>query len=542
MTAWTGTPRLVRLALRRDRVLLPVWIVAICGLIAAVIAAETSIYQDAGQRAAGAAFGAANIMARVADGPASGTSLGAMSIVESYLVLAIFVALMSGQAVVRHTRLDEETGRAELIGSSVVGRHARLSAALIVAAVANAVIALAATLVLVAYGLPFGGSLAAAVSLVGVGLAFASVAAVAAQASVTQRGANGLVGLALGVAFLLRAVGDAFGTVAPNGVELVSSWPSWLSPIGWGQQMRPFYQDNWAIGALFFGFAVLVVGLAYRLSAGRDLGAGLMRERPGPASASPRLLSPWGLAWRLQRAPLLAWTVGMVIMGGTFGAVGTTADDFENVSPQLTEMLQQQFPGAALVDVFAAFMMGFLGVAAAGYTIQALLRMRAEEVSGRLEPVLATSVDRGRWLASHGVIAGLGTAAVIGAMGLAATLGYVAAGGDLAGGLDQTGAALTQLPPALALGAFVLAAFALAPRFAPAIGWSALAISLVVGQLGEMLKLPQAAINLSPFMHMPAVPAEALAITPIALLLASTLALVAIAVAAFRRRDLAIHA
>ena len=124
MTAWTGTPRLVRLALRRDRVRLPVWIVAICGLIAAVIAAETSIYQDAAQRAAGAAFSADNIMSRFADGPASGTSLGAMSIVESYLVLAIFVALMSAQAVVRHTRLDEETGRAELIESSVVGRHA----------------------------------------------------------------------------------------------------------------------------------------------------------------------------------------------------------------------------------------------------------------------------------------------------------------------------------------------------------------------------------------------------------------------------------
>ena len=542
MTAWTGTPRLVRLALRQDRLRLPVWIAAICGLIAAVIAAETSIYQDAAQRAAGAAFSADNIISRFADGPASGTSLGAMSIVESYLVLAIFVALMSAQAVVRHTRLDEETGRAELIESSVVGRHARLTAALIVAAVANAIIAIAATLVLSAYGLPFGGSLAAGVSLAGVGLAFASVAAVAAQVSVTQRGANGLVGLALGAAFLLRAVGDAFGTVAPNGVELVSSWPSWLSPIGWGQQMRPFYQDNWAIGALFLAFAVLGVGLAYRLSAGRDLGAGLLRERSGPASASPGLLSPWGLAWRLQRVPLLAWTVGMVIMGGTFGAVGTTADDFENVSPQLTEMLQEQFPGAALVDVLAAFMMGILGVAAAGYTIQAVLRMRAEEASGRLEPVLATSVDRGAWLASHGVIAGLGTVAVIGAMGRAATLGYAASGGDLTGGLGQTGAALTQLPPALALGAFAMAAFALAPRFAPAIGWAALAISLVVGQLGEMLKLPQAAINLSPFTHMPAVPAEVLAITPIALLLASSIAFVAIAVAAFGRRDLAIPA
>ena len=306
--------------------------------------------------------------------------------------------------------------------------------------------------------------------------------------------------------------------------------------------MRPFYQDNWAIGALFLGFAALAVGLAYRLSARRDLGTGLIHERRGPASASPRLLSPWGLAWRLQRTPLLAWTMGTVVMGATFGAIGTSVDDLENVSPQLAELLQQQFPGAALVDVVAAFMMGFLGVVAAGYTVQALLRMRAEEVSGRLEPVLATSVDRGMWLASHGVIAGLGTAAVIGAMGLAAALGYIAAGGDFAGGFDQIGAALTQLPPALALGALVLAAFALTPRFAPAIGWSALAISLVVGQLGEMLKLPQAAINLSPFSHMPAVPAEALTTTPIALLIAASLALVAIAVAAFRRRDLAIHA
>ncbi len=206
-------------------------------------------------------------------------------------------------------------------------------------------------------------------------------------------------------------------------------------------------------------------------------------------------------------------------------------------------MLQEQFPGADLVDVFAAFLMGLLGVAAAGYTVQALLRMRGEEASGRLEPVLATSVGRGRWLASHGVIAGLGTIGVIGAMGLAATLGYVAAGGDLAGGLDHTGAALAQLPSALTLGAFVAAAFAVVPRFAPAIGWAALAISLVVGQLGEMLKLPQAAtVDLSPFTHVPAVPAEALAIRPIVLLFAAAAGFVAVAVAAFRRRDLAIPA
>ena len=190
-----------------------------------------------------------------------------MSVVEGYLVLAIFVALMAGQAVVRHTRLDEETGRAELIGSSVVGRHARLTAALIVAVGASLVVGLATTAVLLSFGLPVEGSFAAGASYAGVGVAFAAVAAVAAQLAVSQRGANGLIGLALGVSFLLRSVGDALGHVDPSGVKLISSWPSWLSPLGWGQQIRPYGGNHWDVTFLFVGLSVVCVGVAFRLAA-----------------------------------------------------------------------------------------------------------------------------------------------------------------------------------------------------------------------------------------------------------------------------------
>src|SRR5665647_3558178 len=98
-------------------------------------------------------FSAGNPIARVCDGPASGTDLGAMALVEGWKVLAIFVALMSAQAVVRHTRQDEETGRAELIGSGVVGRQARLTAALIVAVGASLIVGAGVSLVLVSHGL-----------------------------------------------------------------------------------------------------------------------------------------------------------------------------------------------------------------------------------------------------------------------------------------------------------------------------------------------------------------------------------------------------
>ena len=44
---------------------------------------------------------------------------------RGYVTLAILAAVMSALTVVRHTRQNEETGRAELLGAGVVGRSPR---------------------------------------------------------------------------------------------------------------------------------------------------------------------------------------------------------------------------------------------------------------------------------------------------------------------------------------------------------------------------------------------------------------------------------
>ncbi|WP_291378338.1 hypothetical protein [Demequina sp.] len=542
MTDWKGTWRLVRHGLRRDRVVLPVWIAALTGLSAAVVAAEVAMYATAAERAHGAAFGAANVFTRIMDGPASGTSLGAISMVEAFQKLAIFVALMAAQAVVRHTRQDEETGRAELIGSGVVGRQARLTAALIVSVGASFIVGAGVTMALLAHGLPLEGSLASGAALAATGACFAAIAGVAAQVSTTQRGANALAGGVLGLSFLLRAVGDAFGTVTASGVELVSAWPSWLSPLGWGQQMRVFHQDNWAVLALF---SVLFVGLAvtaFALGNRRDMGAGLIADRSGPAEAPPRLLSPGGLALRLQKWPLITWGAALVVTGVAFGAVGESMEDFADTNPQVADLFLGVAPGATIVELYFALVFSFIAVAAAGYTVQALLRMRAEEVSGRLEPILSTSVGRIAWLASHGRFAVGGTVAVLVACGGAAALSHGVVSGDFAAGWGVMAAALVQIPAVLALGAVVFALFGVAPRWAGALSWAALAVSFVMGQFGDLLELPQWALNMSPFTHVPAVPAVALSYGPLVVLVAVAAVLVGVGMAGFGRRDLAIAA
>jgi ABC-2 type transport system permease protein len=534
----TGTWRLVRLAARRDRVVLPVWLLVLVGLLVGTTAAMAGLYATEADRLAYAAISANTAIARAFDGPIMGTSLGAVTMVEVYAPLAVLVGIMSVQAVVRHTRAEEETGRAELVGSAVVGRHAPLTAALVVALGANLLLGVAATVVLAAYGLPVTGSLAAGAALAGVGVTFAAVAAVTAQIASSQRGANGLGIAVLGAAFLLRALGDAFGSVAPDGVTVQSAWPSWLSPIGWGHQVRAFADERWAVLALFAALSVVLVAAAYVLRSQRDVGAGLVAVRPGTATAPPRLRSPLGLAWRLQRWVFVAWLSGLLVLSAAFGSIAGEAEELLAASEELAAMFAALGDGG-MVELFFAFAMGVLGVVASGFTVQALLRARNEEAAGAAEPVLATGVSRARWLASYITVAVAGTAVILSLTGLAGALAHLVATGDAGAiGLLQQ-AALVNLPAALALGGFVVAAIGLAPRWAVAAGWGALVAALVLAQFGALFELPQVVLNVSPFSHAPAVPAQALAWTPVVALTGVAVGLAALGLAGFRRRDLA---
>lgn len=535
----TGTLRLLRLAARRDRVLLPAWLLALGVLLAASVASVVGLYGTAAEREQYALVAATNVIARAFDGPMAGTALGAIVMTETFGLLAVLVGIMSVQAVVRHTRLEEETGRAELVGSAVVGRHAPLTAALVLTFSANAVAGALTAAVLMAYDLPVAGSILAALLLMGVGWSFAGVAAITAQVSGSARGANGLGGAVLGIAFFLRALGDSLGEVTSSGLEVTSAWPSWLSPIGWGQQGRAFGGDRWGILALFVTFVLVAVTIAFALRRHRDVGVGMRPVRAGPSGASARLRSPLGLAWRLQRGPVIGWTSGLVAGALAFGAIGDEVDALVETSDELAELFTQLGDSGVLVDLYIVFMMGLLAVAVGAFAVQGVLRLRTEELAGRAEPLLATSVPRHRWVASHLAVAMLGSAGMLLAVGLAGGTAYGWSTGAWGARFGEwVLAAVVGVPAVLVLAGLVVAAVGLVPRWAAVIGWSALGISLVMGQLGALLELPQWVLNLSPFTHVPPVPAEELEVLPIMGLLALAVALTALGLVSLRRRDL----
>ncbi|MCA1672764.1 MAG: anibiotic ABC transporter, partial [Actinobacteria bacterium] len=192
-------------------------------------------------------------------------------------------------------------------------------------------------------------------------------------------------------------------------------------------------------------------------------------------------------------------------------------------------------------DTYFAAMLGIIGLLSTGYSVQALLRMRSEEASGSLEPVLATAVSRPRWMASHIVIASLGTTGLLLLAGFSAGLSYGLVAGEVSGSLlELTGAALVQAPAALTLAGFVVAVFGALPRAAVAVSWTAFAACLLLGQLGALLDLPQLVLDLSPYTHLPKVPVADVTAAPLLTLLAVATALTATGIALFHRRDLAL--
>jgi ABC-2 type transport system permease protein len=184
------------------------------------------------------------------------------------------------------------------------------------------------------------------------------------------------------------------------------------------------------------------------------------------------------------------------------------------------------------------------GMAAAIYTVQVLLRMRAEEAEGPLEQILSTTVSRFRWTAGHAATAMLGATALL---LLFATGTGLAAGGVLGDRAGQVrvllGAALVQLPGILVIGAVVIAAVGLAPRVAGAVSWALLLAFILVGPLfGPSLRLPRWVQDLSPFTHIPKAPAVQVTAGPVLALTAVFTALALAGLISLRRRNLTLPA
>lgn len=524
------TGKLVRLAWRRDRWRLALWVGGIAALTLVVARAYPALVPTPQDRQA-MAVTMANPAVTAMFGPAYSLEdyhFGAIMGHQMLLFTALVVAVMNILLAARYSRAEEETGRSELVRALPVGRLANLGGPALLLVAVNLLLALVIGGGLAALqieAIDVAGSLLYGAALGASGFWFAAATLLIAQLVPSSRMAVGYAVALLVACYLVRAIGDVTET----------GW-SWLSPLGWIVRTEVYVTNTWLpVGLALIGSLVLVVAAAY-LSAIRDLGAGLVPERPGRLGAAPSLAHPLGLVWRLERSAVLGWAAGMVILGASYGSVFGDLEGYLEAI-ELLRLVLTEAAGVSLTEQFLPMLMVVLGITAGIPTLLVMHRLRGEEYRQRLEHLVTKGVSRQRLMATFLVLSwacGL-------AMPLLAALGmWAAAAATMAepvAPLTMVGAALVHVPALWVMAGLAACLIGAWPAQA-SLSWWYLGYGFIAMYLGTLLQLPAIFARLTPFGHVPRYPVEAIHPLPLLVLTVIALLLALFGVAGYRQRDL----
>ena len=524
---YSNTGRLSQFILRRDRIRIPIWLIALTFMTVLTAWAFTDLYSTDQDRQAIAETMKNPAMTAMV-GPGYGLedyTSGAMMAHQMLLFTAIAVAIMSILLVTRHTRADEEDGRIEMIRSLPTGRLSNISATILVLFGVNIVLASLVGFSLFALGIKsmdLEGSLLYGAALGATGIFFTAVTALFAQLSENSRGTIGYSFAVLGVAYLIRAIGDVgIGTL------------SWFSPLGWVLGSEVYVNNYWWPIIMTVVVSIAIAALVLYLNGIRDLESGFLPSKPGRKHATPLLLSPLGLAWRLQRTGIISWAIGMFFLGASYGSI---LGDLESFNKEI-ELIMEPVEGFTLTEQFLTIPMSIISMICTVPALMMVLKLRGEEKKNRTEHLLSRAVSRTTLLGSYLIIAVVGGFMML----LIAMVGLWVAGSSVMEEAISFGkmfnASMVYLPAVWMMVAVAVLLIGFLPSLS-GLTWLYLGYSFLVVYLGGMLKFPDWIGNLSPFGHIPKIPVEEMDYLSVFILTVVAIVITAVGFYGYNKRDI----
>ena len=483
-----GTGTLVRLFLRRDRFLLLFWIISSVVLVFVTAVTFTAI---GGQDVLNE-FNKDPLISALL-GPLMSVDISGAIVWRGVSQLSLVLGIGSLLIVIRNTRTDEETGRSELIRAYPVGRHAGMTAALIITITGNIVAGILIALSIIAIGGDITGSFIFGATLSTIGWFFAGVGALGAQLRETGSTARGIGIATLGIA-LVMAILNNFG----GGYIFLR----WITPMAWQRLTSPF-AGNYGWRLLYcVAFAAVPIIAAYKLSVSRDLGAGVLPSRPGLAEASPRFSNMLALAWRLQKKSFMGWMLGIVLYIAAFAAISPSLSSDGGMSNWLSGLGETSWASeVGLGYIFISVSIYLMSIFVAAYAMTAVARLKKEEAEGRSEMLLDKPVSRMRWMNSHLIVAVLCSAALLLVMGIIGGLFYGIASGDVRGGFWPVFImSVSKLPPVLVFLGITAMLYGFYPKMM-VLGWAAWISSVMLELAWEGQIIDWAILRISPFAY-----------------------------------------
>ena len=462
--------------------------------------------------------------------PAALDTAGGFTVWDGGWMMQVILAVWAVLTTSRLLRGEEDLDRTDLVLATPV-RASAVTAVVVSVLVTEAVLVGAVAAASMGLrGQPWAGSALFGLGLAAVGATFVTLTAVVSQLVEVRRRVAGLSTALLGVAYLLRMLGNSADS---------RSWVRWTTPLGWMDQAQPFGADDAVALVPMLAVPALLGLLAVRLRAVRDTGGALLAPESAGKSHLRLLTSPLAFAWRSNRATLVAWLVGIGAIAAVMGALVSTMIDWIAKDEGYQQILASVGLEAALtLDGFVAVMAFVFGLAVSLYAVFRLGAARAEEESGRLEAVLARPVSRMRWLGGHVLLTCLGALALTVVIGVATWAGALAAGSDELALVDALAASANTLPVVAVVAGLTIALYGVAPRLTVPVPLAVAVGGFVLYLLGPALKWPGWVLDLSPFTHLAMVPQQSWAVTAAVVMAAAALALAAAGASPSGVRDL----
>lgn len=525
--ALTGTRPLLRATAHHDGRLFAPWVVLVTFLSASSVLVYPWVFPTEQERQALATAIGANPALGLIFGPANDLlTVDGFNAWRSLSLGGFLVGLGAIFAVTRATRGQEDSGRAELLASGVLGRGSRLMTAVSLALIGALVAGVVAAVATVLCGGGVADTLLLCATFTTTGWMFTGVAAVTAQLGSDARAANSMAVGTLGVLFLLR--GFAYSVQA-------AQWTIWVNPLGWMTQTQPAFTNTWwpLLMGLALAFVLLVV--AFALQARRDFGQGAFASRPGPARGTVR--STWRLAVAINRGSLISWTLAAVMLGTVFGRMAVSVRDVLGSNPAIQQFLASgATTTATLIPAFLVTILSLIGIILAIPGVLTMLKVRSEELNDRVEPVLAGSVARSRYYAANVVLALLAPSVFVIVAGL--IVAVQVAGADLGLTFGQAfGQAVAVIPAVWTVVAVSVAVVGARPQVVLA-AWVGVVGSFGLTLLGPTFGLDDWVLGISPFWHVPVTALPAADYSGLLWVSVFTAGFLVVGFVGFRRRDL----
>ena len=443
--------------------------------------------------------------------------------------LAILAAVFGLMFAVRALRAEEESGRDELVLSGPVSRGLSNGAALVAAAVGTLALWLAVVVGSRLGELPVGGSAYLGLAIVSMVPVFLGVGALMSQIAPTRRVALELGSAVLGAFFMLRVIADTSGGL---------SWLRWITPLGWAEELRPFTGARPLVLLAPISLSVVLLTASWTIARRRDIGNGLLAVRDVARPRLALLRSPIAQALRGERTSLIVWIGGVGVLGLIIGVVSRSISS-AGIPHRLAHELSKLGAGSILTPRgYIGFSFVFFVLLVSLFAVAQISGAHHEESGGRLGNLLSLPVGRGRWLGGR-LLLGAGTAVLVAlAAGVFTWVGAVSQGVDLS--LAQMlEAGLNCFPVAgLFLGVSALL-YASVPRASTGASYGLVALLYLWQLIGSLIGVPRWLAEATPFAHVGLVPAAAFQGLAAGVMVAVGLAAAGLAMALFRRRDLA---